>query len=117
MKVSSAITYNICCSILKFSGYTFYSVEQVAGRMKYHQRWTDFTIFTISLLLNLTLLLFTGDFNMKIKVRSEILLMGSKVLFNVSMFSVIFTKFINFVGQKKTFEIIESFWRVDKKVC
>jgi hypothetical protein len=45
-----------------------------------------------------------------------ILLIGSKVLYRVSLFSIVCTKLINYFGRKNAFDIVESFARVDKKV-
>jgi hypothetical protein len=91
-------------------------MKRVAERIKFHQKWTDFAIFAVSLLLNLILLSKTGEFEMKIKIRSVILLMGTKMLFTIDLASIIGTKLINFYGSKDSFEIINSFERIDREV-
>lgn len=114
--LSSKTSYKLGFLILKISGYVFFTVDYSLNEVKYRQTWTDKGIFIISFVFNIILFVLGIRTSLNIEIRSVILFIGTNILYKISLFTLVCTKLINFIGCQKAFGIIRNFLRIDKKV-
>ena len=114
--LSSKTSYKLGFLVLKISGYVFFTVDYSLNQVKFRQTWTDQGIFIISFVFNIVLFVLGIQTSLNIEIRSVILFIGTNILYKASLFTLVCTKFINFIGCQKAFGIIKNFSRIDKKV-
>lgn len=114
--IRARTSYKLGFYTSKISGFMFFTANFESSKVKYQRRWIDFLLFFMSFALNVYLFGFAENFNMNFKIRSEILYVGTQFLYKVSLFTIICTKFNNFVRAKKAFGILRSFEIIDEKV-
>lgn len=113
---STNTSYKLVFLILKISGYVFFTVNYSSNEVKFRQTWTDQGIFLVSFLFNLVLFVLGIHTTLNIEIRSVILFIGTNILYKFSLFAIVCTKLVNFIGCQKAFGIIQHFSRIDKKV-
>lgn len=115
MKFPKCSSYKFGYYVTKLSGYIFFTVKYSSNIVKFQRRFYDYLIFLASFIFSF-LVTTSSKQNFTLELSSTILNIGMRKLLQFSAFFLMVTKFVNFVGARKAFQIIDIFHQFDKKV-
>lgn len=121
MKLENIFTadflYESSALIMKISGYSFISIKLTKnGKSQIFRQRRDYAIFILSLLFSLYIFYLSNIEKAFFELESTILNLGTYILWEVSMTSIIVTKFVNLFKGPRAMSIIVDFKWIDQKV-
>lgn len=105
-------------AMLKWSGFAFFSTSVNSQNvLEFKQNASDIAIFIISLVVSLMTLFNGNTGNIFKDLKSPILWIGSIMLVQISLITVIFTRVFNFIASRRAFKFLVEIRKIDEKVC
>lgn len=101
--------------ISKVSGYVFFSIKNNSNGIYFVRTIFDYASFFASLTFSFYVL-FYGENSLKVEIQSRLLMLGTGLLFSLSVVSVSITKIINMFWADKEFEAMKISLEIDTKV-
>lgn len=121
MKIGNTFTadflYKSSALMIKISGYSFISIKlKKNGESQIFRQRSDYAIFILSLLFSFYIFYLSNVHKAFFELESTILNLGTYILWQVSVASIIVTKFINLLKGPRAMSIIVDFKWIDRKV-
>lgn len=107
MKSETNSPYILIFSVVKASGYVFFSLISSKDRIQFEKKRKDFGIMLISLLFSFCVIAFARSDKFSL-TRSLVLNIAIAFLWDLAMVSSILTKLINVFKGRKMFDILKQ---------
>lgn len=114
---SSDLSYNTSITILKLSGFLFFTVVTTPeGLTEFRQFWSDYASFLISISFSIYIAFCSESSDLNFKRKSTILNLGTEFLWKISLFSILLTKIILLISARQGFNVVRLAKLIDRQV-
>lgn len=109
--------YNLSLLILKLSGFIFFTIKVSSNNiLECHRLFFDYLAFFVSFSFSCYAYRTGSNINTTNRLKSTVLNLGTRILWNVSMLSIIITKFVNMIACQHGFKIFVDLKWFDHQV-